>query len=159
MTDLPLLLLDVDGVLCPMGGGDGEAMVESPDNHVRYARALPERLATLAKAFTLVFATSWGQKANDALCPLFGLPPLPVIGFGGVTFRLGTTYKLPAIRQFVKDRPFAWIDDEIGRDAHRWARRRSVPTLLLDVRPDHGLTADDVHALLQFGAAVTRSAA
>jgi hypothetical protein len=72
MTDLPLLLLDVDGVLCPMGGGDGEAMVESPDNHVRYARALPARLATLAKAYTLVWATSWGQEANDALCPLFG---------------------------------------------------------------------------------------
>jgi len=31
MTDLPWLLLDVDGVLLPLGAGDGEEMVESSD--------------------------------------------------------------------------------------------------------------------------------
>ena len=137
---IALLLLDVDGVLCPMGAGDGGDMVEcsGADGGIRYARALPARLATLAKAFTLVWATSWGQEANDVLCPVFGLPPLPVIDFGELNFRVGQTYKLRAVRQFVRQRPFAWLDDELGRDAHRWAQKRAVPTLLVDIRADRG---------------------
>jgi hypothetical protein len=151
MTALPWLLLDVDGVLVPMGAGDGEEMVESTGGIV-YARALPARLVALAETFALVWATSWGHEANDVLSPLLGLPSLPIVEFGDVTFRRGTTWKLTAVRRFVRDRPFALADDELGRDAHRWARRRSVPTLLLDVRPDWGLTQENVDALLQFGA-------
>jgi len=102
-----------------------------------------------------VLATSWGQEANDVLCPLWGLPRLPTVEFGDVTFKRGTTWKLPAIRRFLRDRPVAWVDDELGHDAHRWAWRRcrrSVPTLLLDIRPDLGLTQENVDALLNFGA-------
>ena len=157
MTDLPWLLLDVDGVLVPMGAGDGEEMVESTDAGIRYARALPARLASLGKTFAFVWATSWGQEGNDVLCPLWGLPRLPTIGLGDVTFKRGTTWKVPAVRRFVRDRPFAWLDDELGGDAHRWARRRSVPTLLVDVRPDVGLTQDHVDSLLQFGSTFSRS--
>ena len=155
MTALPLLLLDVDGVLLPLGAGDGE-MVESSEG-IRYARALPTRLATLAEAFSLAWLTSWGHEANDVLSPLCGLPPLPVIELGDLTFKPGETWKLSVVRRFVKDRPFAWVDDEIGHDAHRWARTRSAPSLLLDVRPDRGLTQENVDELLQFGATFGRS--
>jgi hypothetical protein len=81
-----------------------------------------------------------------------------MVEFGDVAFRVGSTWKLPAIRRYVRARPFAWVDDEIGADAHRWARRRSVPTLLLDIRPDRGLMQNDVDALLQFAATVTHTA-
>jgi hypothetical protein len=159
MTGLPLLLLDVDGVLCPLGSGGGEEMLESSGDYgeVRYARALPARLAALAEPFALTWATSWGHQANDVLSPLFGLPLLPVIEFGDVTFKIGETWKLPVIRRYVQERPFAWADDEIGNDAHRWARRRLAPSLLLDIRPDWGLTQENVDALLHFGATFSRS--
>lgn len=155
MAVLPFLLLDVDGVLVPMGNGDGEEMDSSDYGRIVYASALPARLAVLARAFTLIWATGWNHEANEKLSPLFGLPMLPVIELWDVDFKAGTTWKLAPIRRFVRDRPFAWVDDEIGADAHRWARRRSAPTLLLDVRADIGLTADHVDALLQFGATVT----
>jgi hypothetical protein len=59
---------------------------------------------------------------------------------------------------YVKERPFAWIDEEIDRDAHHCARRRPVSTLLLDVRADRGLTQDRIDPLPQFAANVSRSA-
>jgi hypothetical protein len=108
--------------------------------------------------FRLVWATGWNHEANEKLSPLFGLPLLPVIEFWDVAFKAGTTWKLAPIRRFVRDRPFAWVDDEIGADAHRWARKRPGPTLLLDVRADIGLTSHHVDALLRFAAAVSRSA-
>jgi hypothetical protein len=159
MADLPWLLLDVDGTLCPLGSGGGEEMLESSGDYgeVRYARAQPARLAALAEPIALSWATSWGHEANDVLSPLFGLPLLPVIEFGDVTFKMGETWKLPVIRRYVKEWPFAWVDDEIGKDAHRWAGKRSVPTLLLDVRPDVGLTQDHVDSLLRFAATVRGS--
>lgn len=150
MPDLPLLLLDVDGVLVPVGSGDGEEMESADYGRLFHARALPSRLAALSKVFRLVWATGWNHEANEKLCPLFGLPPLPVIEFWDETFKAGTTWKLAAVKRFVKDRPFAWLDDELGVDAHRWARRRETPTLLVDVRADRGLTQDHVDVLLRF---------
>jgi hypothetical protein len=59
-------------------------------------------------------------------------------------------WKLPSIRRYVGDRPFAWVDDDISLEAHRWAERRSAPTLLLDIGADCGLGEEDVERLLAF---------
>jgi len=48
-------------------------------------RALSARLATLAQTFELLSATSRHEEANAVLCPLLGLPPLPLIEFGDLT--------------------------------------------------------------------------
>jgi hypothetical protein len=55
----------------------------------------------------------------------------------------------------VGDHPFAWIDDDIGAEAHRWAESRTAPTLLLEIPGDCGLGEADVEQLLAFGAEVT----
>jgi hypothetical protein len=148
----PLLLLDVDGVLCPIGPGPGEPMCtllvdEFP---VTFSEQLPSRLANLSRRFTLVWATAWEHDANRSLAPVLGLPELPLILFAGRSSRPGRTWKLAAVRRFVGDRPTAWVDDEFGLDAHAWAKRRPAPTLLLDINPARGLAEVHVEALVGF---------
>jgi Swiss Army Knife RNA repair-like protein len=148
----PLLLLDVDGVLCPTGSGPGESMrtVMVDEFPIVFSEKLPARLATLSERFTLVWATSWEDGANQHLAPALGLPELPVISFAGSSARPGRTWKLPAVKQFIRDRPTAWVEDALGRDAHAWAQKRTVPTLLLDINPSWGLAEAHVDILIAF---------
>ena len=129
---------------------------------IRYAEALPDRLARLGRRFEMVWATSWEDDANEFLAPIFGLPDLPVLRFKRDLLddhdlaadpespEEPATWKLATIARFVRDRPFAWVDDEIGADAHEWGQQRPYPTLLLDVGPTVGLTEEDVATLIAF---------
>ena len=63
-------------------------------------------------------------------------------------------WKWPAIVAFVGDRPFAWIDDELGPDDLARAGRRSAPTLLAQVEGAHGLNATHVERLETFAETV-----
>lgn len=97
-ASLPLLLLDVDGVLnpfvppaCPPGYTEhgffpGEDPVRPWAAHGPWLRNWPR--------FQIVWATAWGADANRLLAPLLRLPDLPVIGFATVPFH--PRDKLPA---------------------------------------------------------------
>jgi hypothetical protein len=50
----------------------------------------------------------------------------------------------------VRDRPFAWLDDEIRRDDLARAARRPVPTLLVRVEGTRGLRDGHVQELEEF---------
>jgi len=86
--------------------------------------------------------------ANEVLAP-FGLPPLPYIRFDEEAAP-HQGWKLPSIRRYVGNGPFAWIDYDISAEAHRWAESRSAPTLLLDIGADCGLGEADVERQLAF---------
>jgi hypothetical protein len=148
----PLLLLDVDGVLCPRGEGPGESMrtLVLDGFPFIFSERLPARLSTLSERFVLVWATSWGQAANEHLAPVLGLVELPVISFAGLSARSGRTWKLPAVKRFIADRPMAWVDDDFRSDAHAWAQKRPEPTLLLDINPSWGLAEANVDSLISF---------
>jgi len=153
----PLLLLDVDGVLRPFGHDEGHVEAVLDFDPIRYDPQTPARLARLAAQFRLVWATAWEDAANDLLAPLFELPPLPVIRFDDQV-AISDSWKLPAIKRFVGEHPFAWIDDDVGPDAHRWAGTRGVATLLLDIEPQRGLHAGHEQELLAYAASVNPGA-
>jgi hypothetical protein len=151
----PLLLIDVDGVLCPYGA-------DCPDGYRLVERGIPlyvsERngrwLRHLAQSFDLTWATMWHEQANVVIGPLHGLGPLPVIQFDRDAPMAGLTFKLEAVRRFVGDRPFVWIDDDLYLDAYLWALRREAPALLVRTDAFEGLTAPMVSAAERFAEAI-----
>jgi hypothetical protein len=153
----PFLLIDVDGVLNPLGLGPEGRVPPGFEAHdldglrVMLAREHGIWLTDLAEDFDLVWATSWENDADRLIADLVGLPRgLPVITFESP--QTGWTTKLPDVVRFVGDRPVAWADDALGPEEHAWARTRRVPTLL--VQPDHrvGLTPSHIEQLRSFAA-------
>jgi hypothetical protein len=143
-----LLLLDVDGVVCPYGGelaDPEEAGLRQVSVGYRPVWLSPQvggHLERLRRSFQLVWCTAWEDDAAEFLAPFLGLPALPVMHFDEPA-AADCHWKWPAIEAFVGDRPFAWLDDEIRRDDLARAERRSVPTLLVRVEGTHGL--QDAH--------------
>jgi hypothetical protein len=151
-TSWPLLLLDVDGVLnpypeCPEGYTEHFFFPED-DEPVRLAAAHGDWLRELSNAFTLVWASAWGENANVVLCAHFGLPTLPVITLPEAPF--DPSEKVPPIDAFAGDRSTAWVDDLITPDARRWAQERIAPTLLVEIDHRVGLTRGNVDRLLSW---------
>jgi hypothetical protein len=153
-----LLLLDIDGTLCPVGPGPDVAMrqLSIGMGAVSFRADLPEVLAELAARYELAWATAWEDNANLLLAPALGLPALPVVRFAdpapdevGSRYA-GRTWKLPSIERFAADQPLAWIDDDLHGDAYAWASMRRVPTKLLSTDPSRGIIDRDVRALLAF---------
>jgi hypothetical protein len=144
----PLLLIDVDGVVCPYAhelvdpAAAGLERATVGYSQVWLSRDVAEHLLHLGELFQLVWCTAWEDHAAEFLAPFLGLPALPVIHFDEPVME-DCHWKWPAIEAFVGDRAFAWADDEIGRDDLARARRRSTPTLLVRIEGTHGL--DDMH--------------
>ena len=163
----PLLLIDVDGVLNALSATlrrrvsrghrapwqmhtlAGFQVMLNPEHGVA--------INDLASHFELAWATSWEHEANELIGPQIGLPRLPVITFGlsdvseehpdaemasRGSFNGWTTWKVPWVQAACKGRALAWIDDDIGSDARRWAKKRNAeeaPTKLIVPDPIHGV--------------------
>jgi hypothetical protein len=165
LPEKAMLLLDVDGVLCPFEGDipvtrrvrpEGFERVELPDgfseDFVWVSRANGERLRRLGQSFEIVWATGWGDHANRVIGPFHELEHLAVIELKGSE---EPTWKLPSISAYVGDeRPCVWIDDDLGEDAERWAERRAGATMLVRCEPHVGLTDAIVQRCLDFAARV-----
>jgi hypothetical protein len=144
---MALVFLDVDGTLLPFGataaaaGSDSLVPRIDPRHGPRLARLPGE----------LVWATTWMEQANEAIAPILGLPPLPVLYPLAPTVEddyFGLHWKTRAIVDRAAGHPFAWIDDEITASDQEWIDdRHAAPALLLRVDAHHGLTTQDLDAL------------
>lgn len=151
-TDLPLLAIDVDGVISLFGFEAPPPvevarfeLIDGTPHCISIAAA--ERIRRLASRFELVWATGWQDRANDRLSLLTGIGPLPVIEFdahrekGAAAGTTAAHWKLGAIGEFCGTRPLAWIDDSFDGSCYEWADEREAlgaPTLLVPTEPDIG---------------------
>ena len=145
----PLLFLDVDGVLLPLGvgGRDGYERARAGPYAVWVTHARRAAARTLADAFEVHWVTSWNEDANTDVAPLFELPRFPVLDVQAHHM------KLDVVRTFAPaGRPLAWVDDRLEPEAMLWGRERSSRTLLLAPDPHIGLTPAEVERLLAFAA-------
>lgn len=152
----PLLLLDVDGVLQPLGRSipPGYRRFTSPESEVVLCPDHGRWITELSDSFEVTWVTTWGRSANQAIGAVLGLPTLTHVELGTLP-RTGTR-KLDAVRAFVRGRACAWVDDEIYEDAVAWAARRAAPTLLIRTAPSVGFTVAHVEQLKGFADALHR---
>lgn len=173
----PLLLVDIDGVVslfAPAGASSASSRGDAPhpfparspgdadgiEGSFHAIEGIPHFLSStaashllgLARAFELVWASGWEEKANEYLPRLLGLPPaLPFIPFSQRSSAGGRTpqahWKLASIGAYVGERPLAWLDDAFNEACHEWASARRAPTLLVDTLPERGLTAQEAERL------------
>ncbi|GAA2194030.1 hypothetical protein [Micromonospora lupini] len=150
----PWLLLDIDGVLNPVGDHADRGFTPH-DLHGYQVQLNPEH-GVLLNALDreglveLRWATTWNDAANAYVAPVVGLAdPLPVLVIdralaGPVPF--GVNWKAASVLAEADGMPFAWLDDFFTDPDRRWAEARvldtGVPTLLVPIDPAVGLLPD-----------------
>jgi hypothetical protein len=149
---LPLLFVDVDGVLSVFGfatDGPAPGSFHSVDGMPHcLVHGCGERLNRLSRSYDLVWATGWEERANEHLPHLLGLAVrYPTLSFDHQPEWGSAHWKLSAIERYAGDRPAAWIDDNFNEACRFWANERQAPTLLVPTRPEIGITDDHVARL------------
>jgi hypothetical protein len=153
---LPILYLDVDGVLCPVDVphhdefGDWQTVPGSFD--MPWSPTLAGLVGGLpAKR---VWLTSWQHEANELLSPLFNWPELPVLEHkpGSLWWKLDSL-----VQHHEPGNPFVWVDDELGKQiielGHLFQAAidsLSVPHLLVSTTSGQGITRGDIESIAQF---------
>jgi hypothetical protein len=148
----PILLIDIDGVLCPFDTNDerlepiiGHEWAVMDPRHTPWLKELED-------LYRFAWCSYWERGGNDVIGPAHDLDPIPFIVFNIVN-PYDQTYKLHEVKEFIGDEPVAWIDDGFFEDAFKWAgeRNKSVPTRLIHTDPTVGLDEAAMQDLRQFG--------
>jgi hypothetical protein len=162
----PLLMVDIDGVISLFGArwpSAGEGAPAADEGSFHSIDGIPHFLSATAAAhlhglaalFEIVWASGWEEKADEYLPGLLGLPAgLPFLRFPRAVGKANAHWKLEAIDTYALGRPLAWIDDALTPACHQWAEAREAPTLLVQTRPELGLTEHEAVLLEQWARAL-----
>jgi hypothetical protein len=145
----PLLLVDIDGVLNCFGHVKVTCQA-TDDFDIQVPQGTRTRLTNLEHYFEMIWATAWEHDAKQFLKNIDMESSWPVIEFKNASAS-SETWKLKDVQSFIQDtQAFAWIDDELGHDAHSWAQTRSAPTLLVNINPCYGLQENQTQQLINW---------
>lgn len=170
---LPLLLLDIDGVInawryrpaetnLPITGYEDLTEYDVPADNGRTYRfwTSPSLLADIialheSNTVEIAWLTTWQHQANDHVSPTLGLPTFPVAADQGGRFSDYHWKSRAAVEALQLQRSIIWIDDtEIDEDSRRTYAESNVPHLLITPNDQVGLTKADIASIREFAAAV-----
>lgn len=157
-SDVPIWLLDVDGVLNAIchpsrpprvweRWESGTAVAAGERFVITFAPELMAGIRELHESgrVEIRWLTTWAHDANRSLRQLLELPEFPVAGEPDYA---GAWWKLPcAVRAAGEKRPLIWTDDDLDYSdtARRWAA--DLGTLTIAPDPAVGLTPADLDAI------------
>lgn len=176
-TDKPVLLLDIDGVFNIFNQDENtdlyEYFIAQEIYKIQMRLALIDHMEELTEHFVLVWCTTWDELANEYFADRLKMPFLPVVptrearrgGFSGTKPPLlapipNVHWKTSAIVKYIKDRPYAWVDDELGQGDQDYADMRTAmvaPTLMLRTEEHEGLVQRHVDELITWAEAYQAS--
>lgn len=154
MAKKPLLFIDVDGVLSTYGFDSERAdprnlhLVDGIPHHI--PGLMENRVKAVLPHYESVWATGWGERANEHLVFILSLPgELEVVEFATRPSTDGSGHwKLEELTARAAGRAAAWIDDGLNDACVDWAAGRSEPTLLVHTDPFVGMTDEHVDELI-----------
>lgn len=164
-TDRPLLLLDVDGVFNVINDSQNtkryDIFMAMDLYKIRLAKVLAGYMEELVEHFIPVWCTTWDEDANEYFAERLRMPYLPVIPTREARSSelthaeldpiANVHWKTPAIVKYIKTRPYAWVDDELGQGDQDYAAMRTAlvaPTLMMKTREREGLLRHHVDKLI-----------
>jgi hypothetical protein len=172
LDEKPYLFLDVDGVISLFGFREGYGLaagdasidgcppgrLHSINGVIHYiSSGCAGHLSRLGERYEMIWATGWEETANEHLPHLLGLPgDLPHLTFEGRVAAGAAPGKIDAISDYARDRPLAWIDDNIDDSCHAWARERPAPTLIIETVRHEGMRDEHVELLLSWAERLTK---
>ncbi|GAB3169633.1 hypothetical protein GCM10027059_34880 [Myceligenerans halotolerans] len=151
-----MLFLDVDGAVLPLGGGAGVVAVDDPAG---WRSGSNPRLATVRRGLgarllglgcELVWATAWGEDANEVIAPVLALPRLAVVDFDEPDLPVPAAlhWKAQPLVRYAEGRPLVWLDDEIRDFDRQWIEAAHPGRALLRrVHPTAGITEEDLEVV------------
>jgi hypothetical protein len=128
---------------------------ERANEHLPHLLGLPERLPFLrfpranGAAATAGSPTSAGTTATSAgtTAASTGTTAASAGEEGSGPQTTLAHWKLESIDSYAGERPLAWIDDAFNPACHEWAAARPSATLLVQTRPELGLTSREAQLL------------
>lgn len=150
----PFLLLDVDGVLNPevpeRSVFSDFMLLSTPWSNFWLSPEQGKLLSVLQHFFTVVWATSWEDYANEHINPFYGLDSFPVVHFEPSA---GMDLKSETLVRFAEGMkvPCVWVDDEVPEGFESMVSGLGSPFQVVRTNPVTGLSKKDFVRLYSLG--------